>query len=72
LQSIKAQVLLIMAKEDLIVQRDCIPLVKEAIPKLTYVEIDSLLGHCICCSGYDREANIIMDGAIAKFLAKLR
>jgi homoserine O-acetyltransferase/O-succinyltransferase len=72
LQSIKAEVLLIMAKEDLIVQRNCIPLVKEAVPKVTYVEIDSLLGHCICCSGYDREANTIMDGAITKFLARLR
>jgi len=71
-QSIKAQVLLITAKEDLAVLRGWIPLVKEAIPKVIHLDIDSLLGHCICCSGYDREAAKIMDQEIVKFLAKLR
>ena len=64
--------LLITAKEDIAVLRGWIPLVKEAIPKVTHLDIDSLLGHSICCSGYDREAAKIMDQEITKFLAKLR
>jgi homoserine O-acetyltransferase len=72
LQSIKAQVLLISAKEDPVIHRDGILLAKEAIPKVTHVEIDSPLGHVICCTDIDREATKIMDREIAKFLAKLR
>jgi len=72
LQSIKAQVLLITAKEDMYNQPDEILMVKEAIPKATHIHIDSPLGHVICCTNVDREATKIMDQEIAKFLAKLR
>ena len=72
LQSIKAQVLFITAKEDLCYHGAGITLVKEAIPKATHLEIDSAIGHALCCSRRDAEATKIMDQEIAKFLAKLR
>jgi len=72
LQSIKAQVLLITAKEDHLIHGDWVSFAKESIPKVTHVEIDSILGHVICCTDMDREAERIQDQAIAKFLEKLR
>jgi len=72
LQSIKAQVLFITVKEDLIYHGAGISLVKEAIPRATHIEIDSPQGHNICCGGWDREATRIQDQEISKFLAKLR
>jgi homoserine O-acetyltransferase len=72
LQSIKAQVLFITAKEDLCYHDAGISLVKEAISKVTHVEIDSAIGHAICCSRRDGEATKIMEREIIKFLAKLR
>jgi homoserine O-acetyltransferase len=72
LQSIKAQVLFITAKEDLTFLGAGIPLAKEAIPNLTHVEVDSAHGHATCCSREDPEAAKIMDEEIVKFLAKLR
>jgi homoserine O-acetyltransferase len=72
LQSIKAQVLLITAKEDLIYFGTGVSLVKEVIPRVTHIEIDSWLGHSICCGAWDPEGAKIADEAIAKFLAKLR
>jgi homoserine O-acetyltransferase len=70
LQSIKAQVLLINAKRDMIFPHDEILSAKEVIPKATHIEIDSPFGHEICC-GSDPEATKIMDQEIAKFLSNL-
>ena len=72
LQSIKARVLMITAKEDNDLPNDWIPLAKEAIPKATHVEIDSPLGHMVTLTPWDPEGTKIMDREISKFLAKLR
>ncbi len=69
LQSLKAQVLLIGCKQDLLFNRDELIFAKNAIPKATHVEIDSPWGHGI---GFDPEARKIMEREIAKFLSKLR
>jgi homoserine O-acetyltransferase len=71
LQSIQDQVLIIGAKEDLWFNREELIFAKNAIPKATHVEIDSIRGHYSCCGG-DREATKIIEREIAKFLAKLR
>ena len=71
LKSIKAQVLLIGAKGDMLVHRDEIIFVKDAIPKATHVEIDSPWGHLISV-GFDPEATKVMDREITKFLSQLR
>jgi homoserine O-acetyltransferase len=71
LQSIKAQVLLIGAKDDMLVRRDEVIFSKNTIPQATHVEIDSPLGHLICCD-FDPEVTKIMDREIAKFLDGLQ
>lgn len=71
LQSIKARVLLIGAKDDMLVPREDVIFAKNAIPKAIHVEIDSPLGHLVCC-GFDPEATKIMDREVVKFFGKLR
>jgi homoserine O-acetyltransferase len=71
LQSIKAKVLLIGAKEDLLVDREELLFAKRSIPNAVHVEIDTPWGHIMCC-GPDPEANKVMDREIASFLSKLR
>jgi homoserine O-acetyltransferase len=72
LQSIKAEMLIIGAKQDLFFNREELIFAKNAIPKATHVEIDSIAGHSSCCGYNDPEATKIIDQEIAKFLAKLR
>ncbi len=71
LKSIKAQVLLIGAKDDMLVRRNEIIFAEDAIPKATRVEIDSPWGHLISV-GFDPEATKVMDHEITKFLSQLR
>lgn len=69
LRSIKAQALIISAKDDLLVSREEILLAKSAIPRARHVEIDTPWGHLICC-GLDAVKAI--DAEVAKFLESLR
>ena len=71
LGAIKAEVLLIGAKDDMLVRRDEIIFAKDAIANATHVEIDSAFGHLICC-GFDPEAAKIMDREIARFLSEVK
>lgn len=71
LGTIKAQVLLISAKGDMLVSRDEVLFAKNVIPGAMHVEIDSPFGHAVCC-GFDPEATKVMDREIAKFLSRLR
>lgn len=71
LESIKAQVLLIGAKDDMLVRRGEIIFSQDAIPKATFVEIDSPWGHLFSC-GFDPAATKTMDSEITKFLSQLR
>jgi homoserine O-acetyltransferase len=71
LRTIKARVLLISMKEDLLFSNEDIALVKNSIPNVTHVEVDSLYGH-LACIGADPEATKVMDREIARFLAKLK
>lgn len=71
LRSIKAQTLLITAKEDLLVSGEEVLLTKTSIPRVRHVEIDSEFGHEICC-GLDPNAAKVIDTEIAKFLAGLK
>jgi homoserine O-acetyltransferase len=71
LRSIKGQMLLVTAKEDLLVSADEIALAKNTIPNVTQVEIDTSFGH-IASVGFDADANKVMDREIARFLARLR
>jgi len=70
LKTIKARVLVISMKEDLLFSTDEIALVKNSIPGAVHVEIESIYGH-LACIGFDQEANKIMDREIARFLARL-
>jgi homoserine O-acetyltransferase len=70
LRSIKARVLLITAKEDLMISPEEVALAK-TIPNVTHFEIDTPSGHAACC-GFDAEANKAMDREIARFLARLK
>ncbi len=71
LASMKAQALLIGAKEDLLVNRDEMRFAKNAISRATHVEIDSPWGHAACC-GFDPEATKVMSREISGFLLRLR
>ena len=71
LASIKSQALIVGAKDDPLFNREEAIFAKAAIPKATYVEIDSALGHSACC-GLDPEATRVMSREIAGFLSKLR
>lgn len=71
LKSIKAQVLLIGGKDDMLIRRGEIIFAEDAIPKATRVEIDSPWGHLISI-GFDPEATKVMDREITKFLSQLR
>jgi len=71
LHSIKAKVLIIGAKDDLLFGRDDLVTIKNDIPGSVYLEIDSLAGHAACC-GNDEEANKTMGREIASFLSRLR
>ena len=71
LATIKAQMLMIGATHDMAVRPDEYILPAEAIPNATYIELDSLAGHLICC-GFDPEANAIIDREVTKFLSELR
>jgi len=70
LRSIKARVLLITAKEDLMISPEEIAMAK-AIPNVGHLELDTSFGHAACC-GADPEANKAMDREIARFLARLK
>ncbi len=70
LRAIKAQVLIIGSRDDLLVHRDGLIVAKNTIPNATLVELDSPFGHLACCS--DPDATKIIDREIAKFLSKLR
>ena len=71
LRSIKARVLLLGVKDDLLVDREELLLAKRSIPSAVHVEIDTPWGHVACC-GADPETNKVMDREIASFLSKLR
>jgi homoserine O-acetyltransferase len=71
LRSVKAKVLLIGVKDDLLVDREEVLLAKRSIPNAVHVEIDSAWGHIACC-GLDPQANNVIDREIASFLSKLR
>ncbi len=71
LRSIKAQALLIGSKDDLLVTREEILFAKSAIPRARHVELDTPLGHLICC-GFDADLSKVIDAEVAKFLASLR
>jgi homoserine O-acetyltransferase len=71
LRSIKARVLLISIKEDLLVLPDQIAFTKNSIPNATLVEIATPFGHVACC-GLDPDTNKIFDREIGRFLAKLK
>jgi homoserine O-acetyltransferase len=70
LRSIKARVLLITVKEDLMISPEEVALAK-TIPNVTHFELDTAFGHAACC-GADPESNKAMDREIARFLARLR
>jgi homoserine O-acetyltransferase len=71
LRSIKARMLLISAKEDEMISQEEIAFAKSAIPNAAHVELDSILGHDICC-GEDAEVNKVLDREIGRFLARLK
>jgi homoserine O-acetyltransferase len=71
LKSIKADVLVIGAKEDLLFTRDEALGLKNGIRKARYVEIDSPAGHLFVL-GVDPEAAKVMEQETAKFVARLR
>jgi len=71
LRSIKARVLLITVKEDLMISPEEVAFIKGAIPNVSHFEIDTLFGHAACC-GFDPEVNKAMDREITRFLARLK
>jgi len=71
LRSIKARVLLLTVKEDLMISQEEVALAKGAIPNVSHLEMDTPFGHAACC-GSDPEANKAMDREITRFLNKLK
>ncbi len=71
LRSIKAQVLIIGAKDDGLFDRTEALAAKSAISRASYVEIDSPFGHAACC-GSDPEATKVISREIVAVLSKLR
>ncbi|MCI0529922.1 MAG: hypothetical protein L0Y56_20965, partial [Nitrospira sp.] len=70
LQSIKAQMLIIGNKMDLLFHRDELIFAKDNIPKAIHLEFDSPVGHAFC-GGFDPEVTKVMEQEIAKFLLNL-
>ena len=70
LQSIQAPVLIIGAKVDMLFDRQESIFAENAIPKATYMEIDTPSGHAFCV-GWDPTATKIMEREITKFLSNL-
>ena len=71
LRAIKAAVLVIGARDDLLLNREINILAKNEVPKAVYLEIETAFGHLVCC-GADPEATKTIDREIARFLSKLR
>ena len=70
LNSIKAEMLIIGAKEDIMFNRAESVAAKKAIPSATYLEIDSPAGHAHAY--YDPQAYAKIAQEMEKFLAELQ
>ena len=70
LQSIKAKVLIIGNKGDMLFNREELIFAKNAISDARYVEINTPWGH-MSCVGWDPEGTEIMQREISSFLSSL-